>query len=85
MMVKQIVCYYTGLHTKDKTVKTTQNSKKYDDLSLILVSAFISVFWWLTKWLSQFWPEPWIQENGLYKIPTVVSEVSSFVGNPVSF
>ena len=23
---------YTGLPTKDETVKTTQNSKKYDDL-----------------------------------------------------
>ena len=27
--------------------------------------------------------EPWMRENGLYKFRTIVSEVSSFVGNPV--
>ena len=27
--------------------------------------------------------EPWMQENGLYKFCTNVSEVSSLVGNPV--
>ena len=28
--------------------------------------------------------EPWKQENGLYKFFTIVSEVFSFVGNPVA-
>ena len=51
----------------------------------------VSAFWWFTKWLSteisQIWPtiykEPWMQENGLNKFRTNVSEVSSLVGNPV--
>ena len=27
--------------------------------------------------------EPWMQENELHKFRTIVSEASSFVGNPV--
>ena len=34
---------------------------------------------------NQFWSykEPWMQENGLNKFLTIVSEVSSFLGNSV--
>ena len=58
--------------------------------ALSLVSSCRGVYWSFTKWLrteiSQFWltyKEPWMWENGLNKVRTVVSEVSCFVGNSV--
>ena len=59
--------------TSDETVKTTQIKLE----AWFSVSAF--------KFISQFWPTRflWMQENGLDKFSTIVSEVSAFVGNPL--
>ena len=50
-----------------------------------MVSAFNWKFWLFTKWLTTVINQFWLTRNGLRKFRTIVSEVSSFVGNPVYF
>ena len=77
-----------GLPTKDETIKTTKNNKNLMIWNLILVSAFNFVFWWFMGWLRYnlvlAYKVHYMEEHGLFKFRTVVSEVSSFVGNTVS-
>ena len=61
---------HTGLPTKDETVKTTLNP------STALNIAFNGV-------LNDLARESYLQDTRQYTFRTVVSEVSSFVGNPV--
>ena len=80
---------YTGLSTKDETVKTTQNSKNMTIWSLIFcfcIQLSILMVFWKIKHRNKpvlAYKDPYMQEIGLNKFRTIFSEVSSFMGNPV--
>ena len=77
----------TGLPTKDETVKTTQKSWNMTIWSLMfgswIQSSILMVYLSSTETVLVY-KEPWMQENGLNRFRTIVSKVSSFVGNPVT-
>ena len=78
-----IICRVTC--TKNETGKTTQKFRNMTIWSLIFDFCIQWSILWFTKWLKT---EISLcgtlnTENGLNKFRTIVSEVSSFVGNPV--
>ena len=75
---------YTGLPTKDQTVKTTQNSKNMTSWSsnfgFCIQLSILIVYLMIKPKISQFWPT---KNPECKKIRTVVFRVSSFVGPSV--
>ena len=55
------------------------------DFSICIQSSILMIYWMIKHKIKPvlIYNEPWMQGNGRKKFHTIVSEVSSFVGNPV--